>query len=124
MFKHADGYEFVELAFNLPIIFEHERNVFLQALTLHETGCTLSKEQVEYAADLVKRQGLQKDISIVFEDYRKIEGKFDKFVSIGMFEHVGKQFIPTFMEKVQSILNPGGIGLLHTIGQERPVPGD
>ncbi len=87
-------------------------------------GCTLSKEQVEYAVDLVKRQGLAKDISIVFEDYRKIEGKFDKFVSIGMFEHVGKQFIPTFMEKVKSILNPGGIGLLHTIGQELPVPGD
>jgi cyclopropane-fatty-acyl-phospholipid synthase len=87
-------------------------------------GCTLSKEQVEYAVDLVKRQGLAKEISIVFEDYRKIEGKFDKFVSIGMFEHVGKQFIPTFMEKVKSILNPGGIGLLHTIGQELPVPGD
>ena len=87
-------------------------------------GCTLSKEQVEYAVDLVKRQGLSKEISIVFEDYRKIEGTFDKFVSIGMFEHVGKQFIPTFMEKVKSILNPGGIGLLHTIGQELPVPGD
>jgi len=87
-------------------------------------GCTLSKEQVEYAVDLVKRQGLEKEISIVFEDYRNLQGKFDKFVSIGMFEHVGKQFIPTFMEKVKAILNPGGIGLLHTIGQELPVPGD
>jgi cyclopropane-fatty-acyl-phospholipid synthase len=87
-------------------------------------GCTLSKEQVEYAVDRVKRQGLAKEISIVFEDYRNLQGKFDKFVSIGMFEHVGKQFIPTFMEKVKSILNPGGIGLLHTIGQELPVPGD
>jgi len=87
-------------------------------------GYTLSKQQVEYAVDLVKRQGLSKEISIVLEDYRKIEGKFDKFVSVGMFEHVGKQFIPTFMEKLQSILNPGGIGLLHTIGQELPVPGD
>jgi cyclopropane-fatty-acyl-phospholipid synthase len=87
-------------------------------------GCTLSKEQVEYAVDLVKRQGLEKDISIVFEDYRNLQGKFDKFVSIGMFEQVGKQFIPTFMEKVKSILNTGGLGLLHTIGQERPVPGD
>jgi cyclopropane-fatty-acyl-phospholipid synthase len=87
-------------------------------------GCTLSKQQLEYAVDLVKRQGLSKEVSIVLEDYRKLEGKFDKFVSVGMFEHVGKQFIPTFMEKLQSILNPGGIGLLHTIGQERPVPGD
>ena len=87
-------------------------------------GYTLSKQQVEYATDLLKREGLSKEISIVLEDYRRIEGTFDKFVSIGMFEHVGKQFIPTFMEKVQSILKPGGIGLLHTIGQELPVPGD
>lgn len=87
-------------------------------------GYTLSKQQVEYANDLLKREGLSKEISIVLEDYRRIEGKFDKFVSVGMFEHVGKQFIPTFMEKLQSILKPGGIGLLHTIGQERPVPGD
>jgi cyclopropane-fatty-acyl-phospholipid synthase len=87
-------------------------------------GCTLSKQQVEYAVDLVKNQGLSKEISIVLEDYRNLQGKFDKFVSIGMFEHVGKQFIPTFMEKAKSILNPGGIGLLHTIGQELPIPGD
>jgi cyclopropane-fatty-acyl-phospholipid synthase len=41
-----------------------------------------------------------------------------------MFEHVGKQFIPTFMEKAQSLLKRGGIGLLHTIGEERSMPGD
>lgn len=87
-------------------------------------GYTLSKQQVEYATDLLKREGLSKEISIELEDYRRIEGTFDKFVSVGMFEHVGKQFISTFMEKVQSILKPGGIGLLHTVGQERPVPGD
>jgi len=87
-------------------------------------GCSLSKQQVEYATDLVKREGLSDKVSIVFEDYRKLEGQFDKFVSIGMFEHVGKQFIPTFMEKVRSVLKRGGIGLLHTIGEERPMPGD
>jgi cyclopropane-fatty-acyl-phospholipid synthase len=87
-------------------------------------GCSLSKQQVEYAVDLVKREGLSNEISIVFEDYRNIQGEFDKFVSIGMFEHVGKQFIPTFMEKTQSILKRGGIGLLHTIGEERSMPGD
>ncbi len=87
-------------------------------------GCSLSKEQVEYAAELVKREGLSNQISIVFEDYRNIRGEFDKLVSIGMFEHVGKQFIPTFMEKTKAILKRGAIGLLHTIGQERPIPGD
>ena len=78
-------------------------------------GCSLSKEQVEYADELVKREGLSEKISIVFEDYRNVQGEFDKFVSIGMFEHVGKQFIPTFMEKAQSLLKRNGIGLLHTI---------
>lgn len=87
-------------------------------------GCSLSKQQVEYATDLIKREGLSNVISVVFEDYRKLEGTFDKFVSIGMFEHVGKQFIPTFMEKAQSLLKRQGIGLLHTIGEERSMPGD
>jgi len=87
-------------------------------------GCSLSKQQVEYATELVKREGLSEKISIVLEDYRNITGEFDKFVSVGMFEHVGKQFIPTFMEKVRSVLKRGGIGLLHTIGEERPMPGD
>jgi cyclopropane-fatty-acyl-phospholipid synthase len=87
-------------------------------------GCSLSKQQVEYATDLVKHEGLSENISIVFEDYRNIKGEFDKFVSVGMFEHVGKQFIPTFMEKTRSMLKRGGIGLLHTIGEERSMPGD
>lgn len=91
---------------------------------VHGVGCSLSKQQVEYAFDLVKREDLSGKISIVFEDYRNIKGEFDKFVSIGMFEHVGKQFIPTFMKKTQSILKRGGIGLLHTIGEERSMPGD
>ena len=87
-------------------------------------GCSLSKQQVEYAIDLVKRESLSECISIVLEDYRNIKGEFDKFVSVGMFEHVGKEFIPTFMEKTRSILKRGGIGLLHTIGEERSMPGD
>lgn len=87
-------------------------------------GCSLSKQQVEYATGLVKREGLSEEVSVVFEDYRKLEGRFDKFVSIGMFEHVGKQFIPTFMEKAKSLLKREGIGLLHTIGEELSMPGD
>jgi cyclopropane-fatty-acyl-phospholipid synthase len=91
---------------------------------IHGVGCTLSKQQAEYAVDLIKREGLSKEISIVLEDYRNIQGEFDKFVSVGMFEHVGKQYIPTFMEKVRSLLKRGGLGLLHTIGEELPLPGD
>lgn len=87
-------------------------------------GCTLSKNQTEYAKEKVAQEGLEKKITILFEDYRNIKGQFDKFVSIGMFEHVGKRFIPLFMEKARTLLKPGGVGLLHTIGKERNSPGD
>ena len=52
------------------------------------------------------------------QDYRQLSGKFDKFVSIGMFEHVGKRFIPVYMRKVAELLKKGGIGLLHTISKD------
>jgi len=81
-------------------------------------GCTLSGHQAEYARARAAREGFEKDITISLEDYRNMKGQFDKFVSIGMFEHVGKSFIPTFMEKARELLKPGGIGLLHTIGKE------
>ncbi|MCX5811135.1 MAG: cyclopropane-fatty-acyl-phospholipid synthase [Proteobacteria bacterium] len=87
-------------------------------------GCTLSRHQTEYARNVVAEEGLENEITILREDYRNIKGQFDKFVSIGMFEHVGKGFIPTFMEKTRSLLKPGGIGLLHTIGKESNTPGD
>ena len=87
-------------------------------------GCTISENQAEYAKEKVAQAGMGKDITILREDYRNIKGRFDKFVSIGMFEHVGKGFIPEFMEKIKSLLEPGGIGLLHTIGKESNTPGD
>ena len=87
-------------------------------------GCSLSTEQVDYAKERVKAAGLERKIDIFYEDYRDMVGPFDKFVSIGMFEHVGKNFISVFMDKAQSILKPGGAGLLHTIGKERDTPSD
>jgi cyclopropane-fatty-acyl-phospholipid synthase len=87
-------------------------------------GCTLSIHQAEYAKKRVAEKGLEKSITILLDDYRNIKGQFDKFVSIGMFEHVGKRLITTFMEKTKAMLKPGGIGLLHTIGKERDTPLD
>lgn len=87
-------------------------------------GCTLSRNQADYATEKIKRAGMENNITILLEDYRKIKGRFDKFVSIGMFEHVGKGFIPTFIGKAKELLRPGGVGLLHTIGKERDTGGD
>lgn len=87
-------------------------------------GCTLSVHQAEYARKKIAAEGLENRIAIVLEDYRNVKSSFDKFVSIGMFEHVGKEFIPTFMDKAVSLIKPGGTGLLHTIGKENNTASD
>ena len=87
-------------------------------------GNTLSRNQCECAKRKIEELGLQDRIEVVLKDYREITGKFDKFVSIGMFEHVGKAFIPVFMHKVSQLLKKGGIGLLHTIGKNTESPSD
>ncbi len=87
-------------------------------------GCTLSVNQTAYAREKAARAGLEKQITILHEDYRNLTGQFDKLVSIGMFEHVGKRYIPAFMEKARVLLKPGGMGLLHTVGKECDTAGD
>jgi cyclopropane-fatty-acyl-phospholipid synthase len=87
-------------------------------------GNTLSPNQCECAKRKIEELGLQNQIEVVLKDYRDISGKFDKFVSIGMFEHVGKEFIPVFMHKISNLLKQGGTGLLHTIGKDAESPGD
>jgi cyclopropane-fatty-acyl-phospholipid synthase len=79
------------------------------------TGITLSTEQTKLAQERIDQKGLGDRIQIKLADYREIEGQYDKFVSIGMFEHVGKGNFSTFMQQAAALLKPNGIGLLHTI---------
>jgi cyclopropane-fatty-acyl-phospholipid synthase len=81
-------------------------------------GNTLSHNQCECARRKIEELGLQNQIQVVLADYRQISGTFDKFVSIGMFEHVGKAFIPVYMRTLSKLLKEGGLGLLHTIGKD------
>ena len=81
-------------------------------------GVTLSSKQRLYGSQRIEELGLGERIEVKLQDYRQITGKFDKFVSIGMFEHVGKRFIPVYMSKVAGLLKKGGVGLLHTIAKE------
>jgi cyclopropane-fatty-acyl-phospholipid synthase len=81
-------------------------------------GVTLSSNQSRYGSQRIEELGLGEQIEVRLEDYRQLTGKFDKFVSIGMFEHVGKRFIPVYMRKVAGLLKHGGVGLLHTIAKE------
>ncbi len=83
-------------------------------------GITLSKNQFEYANRKIEELGLQNQLKVLYQDYRQLDDKFDKIVSIGMMEHVGKKFIPTFIQKVSDLLKSGGLALLHTIGKDTP----
>jgi cyclopropane-fatty-acyl-phospholipid synthase len=82
-------------------------------------GCTLSVQQNELANQRFREQGLYPRVRSELIDYREVKGEFDKFVSIGMFEHVGREYFGEFFERVATLLVPGGVGVLHTIGRER-----
>lgn len=73
------------------------------------TSVTISKEQQKLAVERVEAEGLGNKVSIIIQDYRKIEGTFDKIVSIEMLEAVGHQYLETYFEKCQSLLKPDGI---------------
>ena len=86
------------------------------------TGVTLSKEQHEIACARVKAAGLEGEVEFKLQDYRLEPGRFDRIVSVGMFEHVGLKHFPEFFAKVEELLVPGGVALVHAIGR-RDGPG-
>ncbi|MBN2333274.1 MAG: class I SAM-dependent methyltransferase [Deltaproteobacteria bacterium] len=81
------------------------------------TGYTLSRNQLDHARDWARRAGVDDRITFHLQDYRDATGTYDKVVSIGMFEHVGRKYYSTFFDQAKKLLKPGGIGLLHTIGK-------
>jgi cyclopropane-fatty-acyl-phospholipid synthase len=80
-------------------------------------GITISKEQARFAEK--RCEGLPVEIRL--QDYRKLQGKYDRILSIGMFEHVGYKNYTRFMRVVRDRLQPDGIFLLHTIGSNYSV---
>jgi len=82
----------------------------------------ISKEQVEYAREVAKAEGLTDRVEYILDDYRNIKGQFDVFVSVGMLEHVGPQHYPALGQVVRKCLKPAGRGLIHTIGRNRARP--
>uniref|UniRef100_UPI00286A1AA6 cyclopropane-fatty-acyl-phospholipid synthase family protein n=1 Tax=Methylibium sp. TaxID=2067992 RepID=UPI00286A1AA6 len=80
-------------------------------------GITLSQQQLEYAQQRVRTEGLQDLVTVELRDYRDIvgEGVFDKVSSVGMFEHVGLANLPAYLAIVRRVLRPGGLFLNHGI---------
>jgi cyclopropane-fatty-acyl-phospholipid synthase len=84
------------------------------------TGITLSREQHARASQRAVEQGRVNDAVFRLEDYRDVAGRFDRIVSVGMFEHVGVGFYDTFFRKCAQILGEDGVFVLHTIGRSGP----
>ena len=84
------------------------------------TGITLSENQFEYSKNKAKEMNLSNQVDFKLIDYRQLNEKFDRIVSVGMFEHVGRKFYKTYFDTVFKLLNEKGIALIHTIGSSMP----
>jgi cyclopropane-fatty-acyl-phospholipid synthase len=88
------------------------------------TAYNISHEQVTYARNRAKVDGLADRISFVEDDWRSIDGQFDAFVSVGMLEHVGPENYRQLGQVIHRSLKPSGLALLHTIGRNMARPVD
>ena len=84
------------------------------------TGITLSENQLEYSNNKAKEMNLTNQLEFKMIDYRQLNEKFDRIVSVGMFEHVGRKFYKTYFNKVSKLLKDKGVALIHTIGSSNP----
>ncbi len=84
------------------------------------TGVTLSDEQLAIANKRAVANGLSGRAEFLLKDYRHLDQKFDRIVSVGMFEHVGKKNFNEYFEKAAMLLADDGVMLMHTIGQASP----
>jgi len=86
-------------------------------------GITLSENQLEFAKQKTKEMNLENQVEFRLADYRQLKEKFDRVVSVGMFEHVGRKFYNKYFSKVFDLLNEDGVALIHTIGSINPPSG-
>lgn len=88
-----------------------------QAGNCEVTGVTLSTEQHRVSQERAKKAGMDDRVQFHLRDYREDSNKYDRIVSVGMFEHVGKKNYPEFFRKVSELLDDDGVFLLHSIGR-------
>ncbi len=99
-----------------------------RSFQLRAVGLTLSRKQYEYAGRRIREAGLENEVQVRLQDYREIKSgereAYDRIISIGMFEHVGRENIPLFFQKCRELLKKRGLLLLHTICRMEPQPLD
>ena len=84
------------------------------------TGITLSEKQFDYCVKRAKELNLENQVKFKLKDYRELNEKFDRIVSVGMFEHVGRKFYKKFFKHIEKLLDDNGVSLIHTIGSVNP----
>jgi cyclopropane-fatty-acyl-phospholipid synthase len=81
------------------------------------TGVTLSERQHEVSNERARNKGVTERVRFLLQDYRHLRERFDRIVSVGMFEHVGVHHYDEFFGKVRDLLADDGVMLLHAIGR-------
>jgi cyclopropane-fatty-acyl-phospholipid synthase len=84
------------------------------------TGITLSEEQHRISNERADHANLGDRVRFHMQDYREVTGKYDRIVSVGMFEHVGRRNYPDFFRKIRDLMSDDGVALLHSIGFSDP----
>ena len=79
------------------------------------TGITISRAQLDYATDRIARAGLADRARLIFEDYRDVQGQFDRVVSVEMIEAVGERWWPSYFRQIHDRLAPGGTACVQAI---------
>ncbi|WP_460449834.1 class I SAM-dependent methyltransferase [Alsobacter sp. SYSU BS001988] len=92
--------------------------LYLASLGDHDvTGLTLSEEQHRVSTERARAAGVADRVRFALRDYRAETGRFDRIVSVGMFEHVGVNHYDAYFRKIADLLTDDGVGLVHTIGR-------
>ena len=86
-------------------------------------GVTLSKEQYQHSRRRIDNAGLAERVRIHLQDYRQVQGHFDRIVSVGMLEHVGPRHYLEYYRKIAQLLTDNGVAVIHAIGKfHTPAP--
>ncbi|GGF25088.1 cyclopropane-fatty-acyl-phospholipid synthase [Aliidongia dinghuensis] len=89
-----------------------------QAAGVDVTGLTLSTEQHKMSNDRAATAGLSDRVRFEMRDYRLDQGRYDRIVSVGMFEHVGVNHYGEYFDKIHDLLTDDGVALIHAIGRQ------
>ena len=94
-----------------------------EAFGAEVTGVTLSTEQHNFSTQRAAQSPAGARVRFELRDYRELDGPFDRIVSVGMFEHVGKRNYAKFFARIRELLNDDGVALIHSIGYaDTPAP--